>query len=77
MALARAIRSYLFAHSPVTASFPVSDLKLAVEQAQVAGLRVVAAPEEVCSDLRYCHLQLPGGLIIALYQQGHAALEVP
>jgi hypothetical protein len=61
---------YLFANSPVTASFPVIDLKLAVEQAQVAGLRVVAAPEEVCSDLRYCHLQLPGGLIIALYEQG-------
>jgi catechol 2,3-dioxygenase-like lactoylglutathione lyase family enzyme len=61
---------YLFEHSPVAASFPVIDLKLAVEQAQAAGLRVVAVPEEVCSGLRYCHLQLPGGVVIGLYQEG-------
>jgi hypothetical protein len=68
---------HLFEHSSVVASFPVTDLMLAVAQAQAAGLRIVAAPEEVCAGLRYCHLQLPGGLIIGLYQQGPAALAVP
>jgi hypothetical protein len=65
---------HLFEHSPVVASFPVANLALAVEQAQVAGLHVVRAPEEVCSGLRYCHLQLPGGLVIGLYQEGPAVL---
>ncbi|MDF7813818.1 VOC family protein [Hymenobacter sp. YC55] len=67
---------HLFEHSPLVASFPVANLKLAVEQAQVAGLHVVAGPEEVCSGLRYCHLQLPGGWVIGLYQEGLAALAV-
>jgi predicted enzyme related to lactoylglutathione lyase len=68
---------HLFEHSPLVASFPVADLKLAVEQAQAAGLHVVVGPEEVCSGLRYCHLQLPGGLVIGLYQEGPAAPVVP
>jgi hypothetical protein len=62
--------SHLFEHSPVVASFPVADLTLAVAQARAAGLHVAAVPEEVCSGLRYCHLQLPGGLVIGLYQEG-------
>jgi hypothetical protein len=68
--------SYLFEHSSVVASFPVADLKLAVEQARAAELHVVAAPEEVCSGLQYCNLRLPGGLVIGLYQEGLAALIV-
>jgi catechol 2,3-dioxygenase-like lactoylglutathione lyase family enzyme len=68
---------HLFEHSPLVASFPVADLKLAVEQAQVAGLHVAVGPEEVCSGLRYCHLQLPGGLVIGLYQEGSTAPVVP
>ena len=65
---------HLFAQSPVVVSFPVADLKRAVVQAQVAGLQVVTVPEEVCSGLQYCHVQLPGGLVIGLYQEGPAAL---
>jgi predicted enzyme related to lactoylglutathione lyase len=68
---------HLFEQSPLVASFPVADLQLAVAQAQAAGLHIVAAPEEVCSGLRYCHLQLPGGLVIGLYQEGPAALAGP
>jgi catechol 2,3-dioxygenase-like lactoylglutathione lyase family enzyme len=68
---------HLFEHSPLVASFPVADLQLAVAQAQAAGLHIVAVPEEVCSGLRYCHLQLPGGLVIGLYQEGPAALAGP
>ena len=68
---------HLFEHSPLVASFPVADLKLAVAQAQAAGLHVVAAPEEVCAGLRYSHLQLPGGLVIGLYQESPATLAVP
>ena len=62
--------SHLFQHGPVMVSFPVANLALAVEQAQVAGLCLVGGPEEVCSGLAYCYLQLPGGLVIGLYQQG-------
>jgi|GEM_PF-2202177 len=65
---------HLFEHSAIVASFPVADLQRAVAQARAAGLHVVAMPEEVCSGLRYCHLQLPGGLVIGLYQEGPAAL---
>jgi catechol 2,3-dioxygenase-like lactoylglutathione lyase family enzyme len=64
---------HLFEHSAIVASFPVADLQRALVQAQAAGLHVVAVPEEVCSGLRYCHLQLPGGLVIGLYQEGPAA----
>jgi hypothetical protein len=62
--------TYLFQHGAVVASFPVADLALAVEQAQAAGLQVVGGPEEVCSGLVYCHLQLPSGLVVGLYQEG-------
>jgi hypothetical protein len=58
----------LFEHGPIVASFPAADLELAVERAEASGLRVVAVPEQVCSGLRYCYLQLPGGLNIGLYQ---------
>jgi hypothetical protein len=67
---------YLFQHSSVVASFPVADMALALNQAQAAGLHVVGGPEEVCSGLVYCHLQLPGGLVIGLYQENKSVLTL-
>ena len=64
---------HFFQHGPVVASFPVANLALAVEQAQVAGLHVVSEPAEICVGLKYCHVQLPGGLVVGLYQEGPAA----
>jgi hypothetical protein len=63
---------HFFQHSAVVASFPVANLAQAVGQARAAGLHVVNEPVEVCSGLLYCHVQLPGGLVVGLYQEGPA-----
>lgn len=60
---------YLFAHGSVVTCFRVPDLSAALLRAQAVGLRLVGDVEHICLGLSHCHLALPDGLTLGLYQE--------
>ena len=59
---------YLFKSSNIVISFKVENLKKALSFALKNGLKDLTGIVKVCSTLQYCHLELPGGTVIGLYQ---------
>lgn len=60
---------YLFSAGNVVISYKVEDLNTAIDMAAKAGAEILTKIITVGSVMCYCHLKLPGGTIIGLYQE--------
>lgn len=61
---------YLFRYNQVVVSFHVKDINKALSAALKIGIHPLTGIIQVCSTLAYCHLELKGGTVIGLYQEG-------
>ncbi|WP_431241440.1 VOC family protein [Flavobacterium sp. P21] len=60
---------YFFKDSNIVITYKVKDIQLALNQAQSLGVKILTEIIPVGDVMRYCHLQLPDGMVIGLYQE--------
>ncbi len=60
---------YFFKDNNCVITYKVPDIQLALKEAQSIGLEALTAIIPVGGVMQYCHLKLPGGMVIGLYQE--------
>jgi len=60
---------YFFKDGNFVITYKVKDIQLALHQAESLGIEALTAIIPVGNVMSYCHLKLPGGMVIGLYHE--------
>lgn len=60
---------YFFKDANFVITYKVKDISTALHQAQSIGIEALTPIIPVGDVMQYCHLKLPGGMVIGLYQE--------